>query len=270
MLLCILLCVAVVGTNAARPDGTIACDPALRPVEITAAGTVISSPGFDGTNPYPPDQLCEWRIVGEPGLNALVTFSTFFTEECIDCNCDRLEVYSGQDDTGALIGKYCGNQGASFSVAGGQDAFLRFVSDASSSGTGFQGTVGFGDASCSGGQIYTDLNGTFTSPNYPSTYPNGASCRWTIVAPSPDYRIDVSFDVFDVEEGCAGFGSIYDYVDMYGGDGNRLARWFGAGPSDPNFLFSNYAEDDRVVIEFTSDFSIGASGFSGRWQTVLI
>ena len=50
------------GTYSNRPDGTIACDPALRPVIINSAGTTFSSLGYDGTTPYAADLLCEYQF----------------------------------------------------------------------------------------------------------------------------------------------------------------------------------------------------------------
>jgi hypothetical protein len=58
-----------------------------------------------------------------------------------------LQIYDGVDDTGTLIGKYCGSELAPPpTVAAGSNAFIRFVTDATTHGTGFTGTFTTGNA----------------------------------------------------------------------------------------------------------------------------
>ena len=65
-------------------------------------------------------------------------------------------------------------------------------------------------------------NGTFTSPNWPSNYPNNALCQWTIKVASGN-TITLDFVDFELERaspvyGCAGrdFVAIVDGDDSYG------------------------------------------------------
>jgi len=46
------------------------------------------------------------------------------------------------------------------------------------------------------------LSGTFTSPNYPDPYPTHVHCRYLFHG-TPDERIRISFEHFDLELGTA-------------------------------------------------------------------
>ena len=46
---------------------------------------------------------------------------------------------------------------------------------------------------------YTAVQGNFSSPQYPSPYPNNLRCRWTIRLP-PGYRVKVFFLDLELEE----------------------------------------------------------------------
>jgi hypothetical protein len=52
-------------------DGTVACDPALRPVVIDVTGTTFSSLGYNGTAPYAPDLLCEYQFQAGSNVSTL-------------------------------------------------------------------------------------------------------------------------------------------------------------------------------------------------------
>lgn len=60
--------------------------------------------------------------------------------------------------------------------------------------------------------VLTDLNGTITSPYYPSTYSKDIDCIWQISAPE-GYRIHITFEDFDfrpidIDHGCL------DYLEI--------------------------------------------------------
>ena len=58
------------------------------------------------------------------------------------------QVYDGADDTGTLIGTYCGSDATAPppTLSTGPNAFVRFVTDATTHGTGFQGSYDSGNA----------------------------------------------------------------------------------------------------------------------------
>lgn len=66
--------------------------------------------------------------------------STFQLEDSQDCSRDFVEVREG-NATGHLVGRYCGNVlPLNYSSIVGHILWIRFVSDGSGSGTGFQAT----------------------------------------------------------------------------------------------------------------------------------
>ncbi|KAK2167771.1 hypothetical protein LSH36_24g06044 [Paralvinella palmiformis] len=243
-------------------DGTVACDPSLRPVEISESGTVFTSLNYNGTAPYPPNQLCEYKFIGSVGQNVILTFDDIVLEECTDCNCDYIEVYDGPDDTSNLLTKMCGNVNTPVALASGADGFVRFVSDESTQGTGFSATFTVGNAACEGGVVLTEINGTFVSPNFPLNYGNSEDCTWTLKVPEDSYRVDVWFDSFEVEDRC-----MSDYVKMVDSTGNVLQTWWWEeGPQDPNVIFSSRSGQGDIDITFTSDSSVTRNGFRGYWR----
>ena len=65
---------------------------------------------------------------------------TFQLEDSQDCSRDFVEVREG-NATGHLVGRYCGNVlPLNYSSIVGHILWIRFVSDGSGSGTGFQAT----------------------------------------------------------------------------------------------------------------------------------
>ena len=56
------------------------------------------------------------------------------------------QIYDGPDDSGTLLSKMCGGVQTPVTMAAGTEAFVRFVSDDSTQGTGFSGTFTVGNA----------------------------------------------------------------------------------------------------------------------------
>ena len=79
--------------------------------------------------------------------------------------------------------------------------FVNFVSDGSTSGTGFQLVYSEVMVTCGGYLTLTQAirGGTFTSPNYPSVYPHNVDCTWVITAPATE-RVQLDFDDFNLEQ----------------------------------------------------------------------
>ena len=98
-------------------------------------------------------------------------------------------------------GRYCGNNAPAPMETGGNALNVLFVSDGAGSSSGF--SLSFSEVSITcGGELYLDLattSGTFTSPNYPDSYPHNVDCVWVITAPA-NLRIQLDFiESFEIE-----------------------------------------------------------------------
>ncbi|XP_067674820.1 hemicentin-1-like isoform X2 [Haliotis asinina] len=102
------------------------------------------------------------------------------------------------------------------------------------------------------GGTYRGHTGTIRSPNYPYTYRNHLSCTYVI---TPRRLIQLKFVTFSTEGG-------YDYVRVYNGTGSLLASLSGS--------HSGYTVQPSTYyrMEFTSDVSIGSSGFRAVWTSI--
>ncbi|XP_046579318.1 hemicentin-2-like isoform X6 [Haliotis rubra] len=101
------------------------------------------------------------------------------------------------------------------------------------------------------GGTYRGYSGTIRSPNYPYTYSNHLSCTYVI---TPRKLIQLKFETFATEGG-------YDYVKVYNGTGNLLASLSGShgGYTVPPSTYYR--------MTFTTDVSIGSSGFRAVWSS---
>ena len=97
----------------------------------------------------------------------------------------------------------------------------------------------------------TTDHGEVTSPNHPANYPDNFKRTYCII-PASGAAATVTFPVMDTEEG-------YDFVTVKDGvTGETLSTSSGAtAPTD--------ASSTTVVIKFTSDSSVNATGWKATW-----
>ncbi|KAM9781868.1 enteropeptidase isoform 2-T2 [Syngnathus typhle] len=115
-------------------------------------------------------------------------------------------------------------------------------------------------ADCGGPFDVWEPNSTFSSPNYPRAYGNGARCMWTLHA-LPGRNIHVHFLDFDVEDN-------YDVVELRDGVGpssTLLAILTGSGGTARD-LFSTR---NRVTVWFFTDSSGNGRGFKANFTSGL-
>ncbi|KAF4524800.1 hypothetical protein B566_EDAN010175 [Ephemera danica] len=111
-----------------------------------------------------------------------------------------------------------------------------------------------------GGQL-TSEEGAFTTPKYPTSYPNNIECIWTINT-SPGNKALVTFGSFDIEEteNCNG-----DYLEIRSGltgAGQLLGVFCG------NTAPSNITAATKLWIKFRSDNDGTSSGFLAYYSMV--
>ncbi|XP_077207275.1 adhesion G-protein coupled receptor G6 isoform X2 [Paroedura picta] len=106
----------------------------------------------------------------------------------------------------------------------------------------------------------TNPTGFFSSPCFPSDYPNSQACKWTIRAPS-GFIIQITFVDFEIEEAP---NCIYDYLTLDTGD--KKVNFCGVTARGLSFNSSGH----QMVVSFTSDFSIQKRGFNASYTRVAV
>ncbi|XP_053305219.1 astacin-like metalloendopeptidase [Spea bombifrons] len=110
--------------------------------------------------------------------------------------------------------------------------------------------------------VLSKANGSLTSANYPSPYPNNSSCVWLIRLPSG--QVSLYFNAFDVQssKNCAS-----DYIRVYDGATRSspllLEKACGTGPLPPLI-----ASKHLMLLEFVSDGAMNGMGFKAAYSTV--
>ena len=106
----------------------------------------------------------------------------------------------------------------------------------------------------------TGSSGSFSSPNYPSDYPNSETCRWIISVPQ-GYIVRLEFPTFILEscvESCS-----CDHVIIRDGsaeDSPKLGEF--CGDNRPPTVYSS---DRYMWVEFESDRTFNDTGFSATY-----
>ncbi|XP_030412317.1 adhesion G-protein coupled receptor G6 isoform X3 [Gopherus evgoodei] len=103
--------------------------------------------------------------------------------------------------------------------------------------------------------------GIFTSPCFPSDYPNSQACKWTLRAP-PGFIIQITFIEFDIEEAP---NCIYDSLTLDTGEKNQVKF---CGVTAKGLSFNSTGNE--MIITFASDFSIQKRGFSASYTRVAV
>ncbi|KAK1345588.1 hypothetical protein QTO34_008050 [Cnephaeus nilssonii] len=163
---------------------------------------------------------------------------TFQLEDSQDCSRDFVEIRE-ENATGHLLGRYCGNTlPLNYSSIVAQSLWIRFVSDGSGSGTGFQATF---------------------AKSWPQNYGNSADCVWLIQA--PDSTVELNILSLDIES----HGTCnYDKLVIRDGDNNmaqQLAVLCGREIPGPIRSTGEY-----MWLRFTSDFSVTRAGFNASFH----
>ena len=113
----------------------------------------------------------------------------------------------------------------------------------------------------------TSMQGSFSSPNFPTPYNSSTDCVWQIKVPE-GYRIKITFKTFhlqgvDNKKGCL------DYVDLRDGD-SPFSTFIGrfCGDNNPRVVTST-STSFRVIFHSSSSHSeASAVGFSASYETV--
>ncbi|RXM97483.1 Tolloid-like protein 1 [Acipenser ruthenus] len=225
---------------------------------VHSSSGVITSPNWP--DKYPSRKECAWAVTATPGHRVKVSFNEFELEQHQECAYDHLEVYDGESDKAAILGRLCGSKLPDPVISNGNKMYLRFISDASVQRKGFQATH---STECGGRlKAETRLKDLYSHAQFgDNNYPGQVDCEWMITA-EKGYGIELTFQTFEVEEE-ADCG--YDYMELFDGydsTSQRLGRFCGSGPPE-----EIYTTGDAVLLHFHSDDTISKKGFHIRYTS---
>ncbi|XP_075408563.1 cubilin [Tenrec ecaudatus] len=238
------------GFHATYVASSSACGGTFSMTEAT-----FNSPGYPDA--YPPHVECVWNIVSSPGNQLQLSFTTFQLEDSQDCSRDFVEMREA-NATGLLVGRYCGHVlPLNYSSIVGENLWVRFVSDGSGSGRGFQATF----THVFGNDNIVGTHGKIASPLWPSNYPHNSNYQW-IVNVNASQVIHGRILEMNIE---ASSNCYYDKLKIFDGLG-ILSRQIGifCGTQTASFVSSR----NSLTFQFSSDSSVTGKGFLLEWFAV--
>ena len=104
--------------------------------------------------------------------------------------------------------------------------------------------------------------GNFSSPGYPSNYPNNTQCIWNLTA-AAGHKIKLSFWAFSLAR--YNYYCVYDAVEVYDGQStyDRLLGKYCRNKPAPMFSSGRY-----MYVRFVSDATDVDSGFQAQYESV--
>ncbi|XP_024431584.2 cubilin [Desmodus rotundus] len=216
---------------------------------------IFNSPGYPEV--YPSNVECVWNIISSPGNRLQLSFITFQLEDSQDCSRDFVEIRE-DNATGHLVGRYCGGAlPLNYSSAVAHALWVRFVSDGSGSGTGFQAAF----AKIFGNDNIVGTYGKVASPLWPGNYPHNSDYQW-IVNVNASQVIQGRILEMDIE---STYNCYYDKLKIYDGVGTH-SRLTGTYCGTQTESFSSTG--NSLTFRFSSDSSVSGKGFLLEWFAV--
>ncbi|KAM5338742.1 cubilin [Glossophaga mutica] len=213
---------------------------------------MFNSPGYPEV--YPSNVECVWNIISSPGNRLQLSFITFQLEDSQDCSRDFLEIRE-DNATGHLVGRYCGSAlPLNYSSVVAHVLWVRFISDGSGSGTGFQAAF----AKIFGNDNIVGTHGKVASPLWPGNYPHNSDYQW-IVNVNASQVIHGRILEMDIE---STRNCYYDKLRIYDGVGIH-SRLTGTYCGTQTEFFSSTG--NSLTFRFSSDSSVSGRGFLLEW-----
>ena len=113
----------------------------------------------------------------------------------------------------------------------------------------------------------TNIQGFFSTPNYPASYRNNLDCTWSIAVPTGKIAV-LQFDVFELERTseCVTTDCPCDYIDITEYFANGLPAFRGRycmGVNNTPPVIRSRA--DNLTVLFHSDTSRAGTGFKASY-----
>nr|XP_033784662.1 astacin-like metalloendopeptidase [Geotrypetes seraphini] len=207
---------------------------------------------------YSPNSNCVW-LIRLPNRKVLLQFTAFDVQSSPGCVSDYLRVYDGDSLTSpVLLDRACGMGLPPPLIASSKMLLVQFVSDGAVGASGFKAS--YSSVPC--GTSLTAQSGTFSSPNYPRSYPPNLDCSYIITAPA-GYKVSLAVTDFVLQwaRNCP-----YDRISIYDGpnaSSRRLGTYCGIMLIDPVVSSQN-----SLLLQFHTDRSTQAKGFQATYAFV--
>ncbi|XP_067908925.1 deleted in malignant brain tumors 1 protein-like isoform X2 [Heterodontus francisci] len=231
--------------------------------EPSCGGSLLSNFGtFTSPNYpqyYPNLAACTWYIRAANNQIIFLHFTDIDIEYEANCRFDHVEIYTGPSTDSPLIGLTC-TLSENIFLINSNTATVHFTTDRSVVNRGFSANYRTMQAGAYCGGHLRGNHGSFTSPNYPESYPNNVQCTWHISVDNGQRIIlDLGYLRLKTSQAC-----IQDYVEIYDGpstDSILIARV--CHPSNPYFTSSS----NNMTVYFRSDYSATGGGFKAKYTT---
>ncbi|XP_055498218.1 CUB domain-containing protein 2 [Leucoraja erinacea] len=228
---------------------------------LTGLSGMLSSPEYPDN--YPNNAECRWfiRVSNQSVINLI--FYDFHLESNEDCSFDYVAMFDGSSLNARHWGHYCGGTRPPDIISSANELLVVFKSDFNIGARGFKAFYFSGECQ----QVFTNIKGNFSSPRYPSIYPNNINCHWTVQQPQ-GYRIKVRLLDFELEDRDSLTDACdYDFLAIFDGDSETdtlLGKW--CGRSSPPSLLSN---GNRFLFVLSADRNTASRGFHVSYSGVV-
>ncbi|XP_041372182.1 cubilin-like [Gigantopelta aegis] len=212
----------------------------------------ITSPGYPGN--YPRNMNCDILIMAPSGSTLALYFTQFYIERHSRCRYDYLRVYNGTSANGTMLVQLCGPDIPDTVYIPSNTAYLKFKTDASVNHRGYDISFVSTTAGLGCGGNLTGINGSLTSPGFPSNYSSVATCTWRITVPARRV-ISLTFTMLGVPgvSMCS-----QNYVAIYNGNSDSAQIFGRYCDSVPASLTTS---SNSAFVKFVSTGSSAAPTF---------
>ncbi|KAJ8396085.1 hypothetical protein AAFF_G00021580 [Aldrovandia affinis] len=234
---------------------------------IISNANYLTSPGYPTS--YLPSQKCVWAIQApEPNQKILINFNPHFDLEDRECKYDYVEVWDGMEESGQLVGKFCGKIAPSPIVSSGNLLYIKFVSDYETHGAGFSIRYEVFKTGTECSRNFTSTSGVIKSPGFPEKYPNNLDCTFMVFAPRMS-EIILEMESFDLEPDTTpplGVHCRFDWLEIWDGFpgvGTHVGRY--CGQEAPALVVSHTG---ILSMTINTDNAIAKEGFSANFTVI--
>ncbi|XP_029444624.1 cubilin [Rhinatrema bivittatum] len=221
----------------------------------------LFSPNWPHT--YHNHMECTW-VIRAPESIVEFNILALDIESHSSCNYDKLVIRDGDNNLAPELITLCGREVPGPIRSTGDAMFIRFTTDYSITGGGFNSSYHKG---C-GGYLHAN-RGLISSPNYPQLYAANLNCTWHAVVTS-GFTIAVHFQsVFQVQNYGVSCNN-GDYIQLHNGPddssppvGLRGGNGRFCGSSPPS---SMHTTDNQLFVRFISDGNNEGQGFQLMYE----